>query len=113
MLLAIVSVGALANERLPTLAPGTLRIGTYFVNPPFEYISKGARVGFEVDLMNEIGRVKVYPFDRIEEAWPSSVVRLSRTMADKTGGYDHIVSTRRVSDERELVPTVVLGDVGS
>jgi hypothetical protein len=42
-----------------------------------------------------------------------AVVRLSRTMADKTGGYDHIVCTRRVSDERELVPTVVLGDVGS
>src|ERR1700760_1264873 len=56
MLLAIVSLGALAKERVSTLAPGTLRIGTYFVNPPFEYVSKGARVGFEVDLMNEIAR---------------------------------------------------------
>ena len=37
-----------------TLAPGVLRIGTYFVNPPFEYISRRKKVGFEVDLMNEI-----------------------------------------------------------
>ena len=37
-----------------TLIPGTLRIGTYFVNPPFEYVAKGVEVGFEVDLMKEI-----------------------------------------------------------
>ena len=37
-----------------TLAANKLTIGTYFVNPPFEYISDGERVGFEVDLMNEI-----------------------------------------------------------
>ena len=36
------------------MTPGTLRIGTYFVNPPFEYVSHGQRIGFEVDLMNEI-----------------------------------------------------------
>jgi hypothetical protein len=39
-----------AAERPPplrTLAPGVLRIGTYFVNPPFEYLSKGKKVGFE------------------------------------------------------------------
>jgi hypothetical protein len=53
VLLGIISVGAVGKERLSTLAPGTLPIGTYFVNPPFEYISKGARVGFEVDLMND------------------------------------------------------------
>jgi len=40
----------------PTLAPGVLRIGTYFVNPPFEFIENGKRVGYEVDLMNEIAR---------------------------------------------------------
>jgi hypothetical protein len=36
---------------LRTLIPGTLRIETYFVNPPFEYVAKGVEVGFEVDLM--------------------------------------------------------------
>jgi hypothetical protein len=41
---------------LQTLVPGVLRIGTYFVNPPFEYLSKGKRIGFEVDLINEVAR---------------------------------------------------------
>jgi ABC-type amino acid transport substrate-binding protein len=40
------------------MTPGTLRIGTYFVNPPFEYVSDGQRVGFEVDLMNEIAAIR-------------------------------------------------------
>jgi ABC-type amino acid transport substrate-binding protein len=39
-----------------TLKPGVLRIGTYFVNPPFEFVSGRERVGFEVDLMKEIAR---------------------------------------------------------
>jgi ABC-type amino acid transport substrate-binding protein len=41
---------------LSTLRPGQLCIGTYFVNPPFEFISKHQRVGFEVDLMNEVAK---------------------------------------------------------
>ena len=43
-------------ERGMTLAPGKLRIGTYFVNPPFEYVADGQRIGFEVDLMNDVSR---------------------------------------------------------
>jgi ABC-type amino acid transport substrate-binding protein len=39
-----------------TLVPGILRIGTYLVNPPFEYISRDKKVRFEVDLMSEIAR---------------------------------------------------------
>ena len=35
---------------------GELRVGTYFVNPPFEFIDKGARVGFEIDLTDAIAR---------------------------------------------------------
>jgi hypothetical protein len=31
-----------------TLSPGTLRIGTCFVSP-FEYMSNGQKIGFEVD----------------------------------------------------------------
>jgi len=47
---------AKAPERVPTLEPGVLRVGTYFVNPPFEYVSDGRKVGFEVDLIREIAR---------------------------------------------------------
>ena len=47
---------AAADQPLRTLKPGQLRIGTYFVNPPFEFIDGGRRVGFEVDLMNAIAQ---------------------------------------------------------
>jgi len=39
-----------------TLKPGVLSIGTYFVNPPFEFVSGHDKVGFEVDLMNDVAR---------------------------------------------------------
>jgi ABC-type amino acid transport substrate-binding protein len=45
-----------AAQPLQTLLPDQLRIGTYFVNPPFEFIDHGKRVGFEVDLMNEVAK---------------------------------------------------------
>ena len=45
-----------AAPPLQTLLPGQLRIGTYFVNPPFEFIADGKRIGFEVDLMDEVAK---------------------------------------------------------
>jgi ABC-type amino acid transport substrate-binding protein len=45
-----------AGAGASTREPGVLRIGAYFVNPPFEYVSWGKKVGFEVDLMKEIAR---------------------------------------------------------
>src|SRR5215469_2114040 len=47
---------AFADAPLPTLTPGQLRIGTYFINPPFEFVENGQRIGFEVDLLDEIAR---------------------------------------------------------
>jgi ABC-type amino acid transport substrate-binding protein len=45
-----------------TTSPGVLRIGTYFINPPFEFVSEGEKVGFEVDLMSEVAfRLKLQP----------------------------------------------------
>jgi hypothetical protein len=44
VLLALTSGGGYSAEPLRTLIPGTLRIGTYFVNPPFEYVAKGVDV---------------------------------------------------------------------
>jgi ABC-type amino acid transport substrate-binding protein len=58
VLLALASGGAEAAEPLRTLAPGMLRVGTYFVNPPFEYVAKGAHVGFEVDLIESSRRLR-------------------------------------------------------
>jgi ABC-type amino acid transport substrate-binding protein len=45
-----------AEPALRLLRRGELRVGTYFVNPPFEFIDKGARVGFEVGLIDAIAR---------------------------------------------------------
>ena len=55
---ALTCLAARAEAARPvrTLAKGELRIGTYFINPPFEYVSNGTRIGFEVDLMNEVAR---------------------------------------------------------
>jgi ABC-type amino acid transport substrate-binding protein len=41
---------------LPTLVPGVLRIGTYFDNPPLEFLDNGKEIGYEIDLMNDIAR---------------------------------------------------------
>ena len=50
------------SSKLQTLTPGVLRIGTYFANPPLEYVAGGKRVGFEVDLMNAVaGRLRLRP----------------------------------------------------
>jgi ABC-type amino acid transport substrate-binding protein len=50
----LVSTGARADTAMRLMRPGELRIGTYFVNPPFEFVDKGMRVGFEVDLMKAV-----------------------------------------------------------
>jgi ABC-type amino acid transport substrate-binding protein len=96
-LLAMVTVAALASERVSTLAPGTLRIGTYFVNPPFEYISKGARVGFEVDLMNEIARrLDVAPVF-VNTQWETILGEMEQ------GRYDCIVGGITITPNRERI----------
>jgi ABC-type amino acid transport substrate-binding protein len=44
------------GQPLRTLRAGRLRVGTYFVNPPFEFLAHGRRVGFEIDLMHALAR---------------------------------------------------------
>jgi ABC-type amino acid transport substrate-binding protein len=80
---------------LRTLSPGTLRIGTYFVNPPFEYVSNGQRVGFEVDLMNEIAGHLALAAVFVDTQWEV----ILRQMQD--GQYDCIVGGITITPERE------------
>jgi ABC-type amino acid transport substrate-binding protein len=96
-LLAIVSVAALANPRFSTLAPGTLRVGTYFVNPPFEYVSKGEKVGFEVDLMNEIARRLGLAPVFVDTQW-ETILRET-----EEGRYDCIVGGITITPNRERI----------
>jgi ABC-type amino acid transport substrate-binding protein len=97
ILLALTLGGADAAEPLRTLAPKTLRIGTYFVNPPFEYIENGMGVGFEVDLMKEIARRLGLKPIFVNTHWETII----KEMQD--GRYDCIVGAITITPERERV----------
>lgn len=96
--LLIVAAGSRANaepERLPTLAPGVLRVGTYFVNPPFGYISRGKKVGFEIDLMRQIARrLHLKPLF-VDTRWEVILQQL------RDGSYDRVVGGITVTPARE------------
>lgn len=78
-----------------TLAPGKLRIGTYFVNPPFEYVADGQRVGFEVDLMNDIAwRLSLAP-EFVDTRWETILQEM------QAGKYDCIVGGITITPPRE------------
>ncbi|MBV8130908.1 MAG: amino acid ABC transporter substrate-binding protein [Alphaproteobacteria bacterium] len=82
-------------SRLQTLTPRVLRIGTYFVNPPFEYLAEGKRVGFEVDLMNGVaGRLRLRPVF-IDTKWEV----ILRQMEDHD--YDCIVGGITITRARQ------------
>jgi len=77
-----------------TLAPNTLRIGTYFVNPPFEYVANGRRVGFEVDLMNDIARRLSLDAVFIDTQWETILQEM------ESGLYDCIVGGITITPKR-------------
>jgi ABC-type amino acid transport substrate-binding protein len=97
---AVLALGACSTQQpepLRLLSPGTLRIGTYFVNPPFEYVSNGERIGFEVDLMNEIAqRLSLRPLF-VDTQWET----ILREMQD--GRYDCIVGGITITPERRQI----------
>ncbi len=87
--------GARAAAPPPTLAPGVLRIGTYFVNPPFEFLEDGKEAGFEVDLMDEIAqRLELTP-RYVSTEWETI---LQEMQADR---YDCIVGGITITAARE------------
>jgi ABC-type amino acid transport substrate-binding protein len=94
---ALFAIAAPAREPMRTLVPGTLRIGTYFVNPPFEYLSKGGEVGFEVDLMDAIARRLGLKPVYINTQWET----ILREM--KEGRYDCIVGGITITPNRERI----------
>ena len=97
VLLAIASGGAGAAEPVRTLAWGILRIGTYFVNPPFDYMADGADIGFEVDLMEEIARRVGLKPAFVNTRWET----ILQEMQD--GRYDCIVGGITITPQREQI----------
>ncbi|MGZ5908250.1 MAG: substrate-binding periplasmic protein [Reyranella sp.] len=97
---AVLALGACSPrppEPVRTLAPGTLRIGTYFVNPPFEYVSNGQRIGFEVDLMAEIARRLALTPVFVDTQWETILQRM------QAGQYDAIVGGITITPERRRI----------
>jgi ABC-type amino acid transport substrate-binding protein len=94
LLLPIVHV-AIAGQRFHTLTPGVLRIGTYFVNPPFEFVSGRRRVGFEVDLMNDVARRLGLLTEFVDTRWEV----ILREMQDNR--YDCIVGGITITPDRQ------------
>ena len=82
-------------SKIQTLAPGVLRVGTYFVNPPFEYLSKGRKIGFEVDLMNEIARRLSLAPVFVDTEWETILQQMQQ------GRYDVIVGGITITPERQ------------
>jgi ABC-type amino acid transport substrate-binding protein len=82
--------------KVQTLAPGVLRVGTYFVNPPFEYLSRGRKIGFEVDLMNEIARRL-----RLRPLFVDTREVILRQMQE--GQYDCIVGGITITPARQQI----------
>ena len=97
ILLAFAFGGAGATEPLRTVKPGILRIGSYFVNPPFEYVAHHARIGFEVDLMEEIAqRIELKP-TFVNTRWEAILKEMQH------GRYDCIVGGITITPERERI----------
>jgi ABC-type amino acid transport substrate-binding protein len=91
------SAAAGAPQNRLTLAPGVLRIGTYFVNPPFEYVAKGKRLGFEVDLMKEIARrLRLRPIF-VNTQWEVILQQM------QDGHYDCIVGGITITAARQQI----------
>jgi ABC-type amino acid transport substrate-binding protein len=91
---AVGACSAAPSSAVRTMTPGTLSIGTYFVNPPFEYVSGGQRIGFEVDLMNEIAaRLSLAPVF-VDTQWETILQEM------QAGRYDCIVGGITITPER-------------
>ena len=98
MVMMVQSLAATAGTGpLRTLAPGTLRVGTYFVNPPFEFVAKGVDAGFEVDLMEEIARRLGLKLIFANTHWET----ILKEMEDHR--YDCIVGGITITPKRERV----------
>jgi ABC-type amino acid transport substrate-binding protein len=97
MTMALAQAGTQAVAAPPplTLVPGTLKIGTYFVNPPFEFIQDGSRVGFEIDLMNDVARrLRLRPL-YINTQWETILQEMSEHR------YDCIIGGITITPGRE------------
>ena len=81
-------------SQFSTIKQDTLVVGTYFTNPPFEFIKEGKRVGFEVDLLNAICQRLKLKCEFVDTTWEGILTRLENQQ------YDAIVGGITITEER-------------
>ena len=124
---ALLASSAHADTPPRTLKPGVLRIGTYFVNPPFEFIAGHRRVGFEVDLMDAIARRLALRANFVDTRWEVILRQMQENRYDCIVGGITITPRRQevlawsvpymtttlslVVNERRTPPTATLADL--
>jgi ABC-type amino acid transport substrate-binding protein len=121
------TVAARAEEPGLTLRPGVLRIGTYFVNPPFEFTADGRHAGFEIDLMRAIAaRLDLRP-EFVDTRWETILRQIRQRRYDCIVGGITITPERRktlawsnpymtttlslIVDAKQLPATMTLADL--
>lgn len=92
----LAAVPAAAAVALPaTLVPGLLSIGTYFVNPPFEFMSDGRRIGVEVELMEDVARRLGLRARFVETEWEVMLQQMQQRRFDCIVGGITITPARQ------------------
>lgn len=93
LLLAVVMLAAAAGTGA---AQQVLRVGSDVAYPPFEYVDEetGEYVGFDMDLIREIGARMGVEVEIINAAWDGIILGLN------SGHYDVIISAMTITNER-------------
>lgn len=88
LMLAVLSCGKKEESK-------TLRVGLNSVFAPFEYKENGQIVGFDVDLINQIGKDLGYKIEIEDQSFDGLIPTL------KTGKIDMIISGMTATEERK------------
>ena len=83
-----------ASAALTTLLPGTLRVGTYFTNPPLEFLHNNKRVGFEIDLMQAIAKKLGLSVEFVSSHWETLIADIVKNKFDVIMGGITITNER-------------------
>lgn len=75
----------------------TYKVGTEASFPPFEYVEDGQFVGFDIDLIREIGKLKGFDVEVIDISFDSLIPSLT------TGNIDIIAAGMTITEERQKV----------
>lgn len=94
-MLTILTILSCGGKKATNDGEKMLRVGLNSTFAPFEYIENGNLTGFDVDLMNEIGKNLGYKIEFIDQSFDGLIPSL------KAGKIDVIVSGMSATEERK------------